>query len=77
MTERLPRVPARKVIKVLEKLGFELVRQSGSHRIYKNDEGKRVTVPYHSGKILHPRILKRILADAGLTVEKFIELMNF
>ncbi len=58
MSEKAPRVDARTVIKALEKLGFHMVRQSGSHRIYKNEEGKRVTVPYHSGKILHPRFLK-------------------
>lgn len=35
---------------MLEKLNFRLVRQSGSHKIYKDASGKRVTVPYHSGK---------------------------
>ena len=29
-----------------------LARQSGSHRVYKNQEGKRVTVPYHTGILL-------------------------
>ncbi|MFZ8829577.1 MAG: type II toxin-antitoxin system HicA family toxin [Armatimonadota bacterium] len=36
-------------------MGFYLARQSGSHKIYKNQEGKRVTVPYHAGKIIHPK----------------------
>jgi predicted RNA binding protein YcfA (HicA-like mRNA interferase family) len=35
MREKLPRVPADKVTKVLERVGFVLVRQSGSHKIYK------------------------------------------
>jgi predicted RNA binding protein YcfA (HicA-like mRNA interferase family) len=69
-------VPAGKVIKVLKRVGFVLVRQSGSHKIYKNEEGKRVTVPYHSGKILHPKVLKSILRDADLTVDRFKELMK-
>ena len=76
MREKLPRVPASKVIKVLERVGFVLARQSGSHKIYKNREGKRVTVPYHSGKILHPKVLRSILRDADLTVERFKELMR-
>ncbi len=76
MREKLPRVPAGKVIKVLERVGFVLVRQSGSHKIYKNREGKRVTVPYHSGKILHHKVLRSILRDADLTVERFKELMR-
>jgi predicted RNA binding protein YcfA (HicA-like mRNA interferase family) len=46
MMEKLPRVTAAETIKVLERAGFFLVRQSGSHKIYKNKEGKRVTVPH-------------------------------
>ena len=76
MREKLLRVPAGKVIKVLERLEFMLVRQSGSHKIYKNRKGKRVTVPHHPGKILHPKVLKSILRDADLTVEQFKELMK-
>ena len=76
MSDKLPRVTAREVIKVLEKLGFRLVRQSGSHKIYKNDEGVRTTVPYHSGKILHPKLLKQILKDADLSVEEFKRLLK-
>jgi predicted RNA binding protein YcfA (HicA-like mRNA interferase family) len=72
---RLPRVTAGKVIRVLERRGFRLVRQSGSHRLYRNDEGVRVTVPYHSGKILHPKLLSRILADCGISREEFRELL--
>lgn len=76
MTERLPRLKASDVIKALEKAGFSLSRQSGSHRIYKNERGKRVTVPYHSGDILHPKLLKSILSDADLTAEKLKDLMG-
>jgi len=76
MSEKLPRVTAEEVIKVLERVGFSFARQSGSHKIYKNQEGKRVTVPYHARKILHPKVLKSILRDAGLTVERFKELVR-
>ena len=76
MTEKLPRITATEAIKVLERARFSFSRQSGSHKIYKNREGKRATVPYHSGKILHPKVLASILRDAGLTVEKFKELLK-
>lgn len=76
MSDRLPRISATKIIKVLQKQGFILVRQSGSHKIYKNREGKRVTVPHHSEKILHPKLLKSILRDADITVDRFKELMK-
>ncbi|MDT7896451.1 MAG: type II toxin-antitoxin system HicA family toxin [Armatimonadota bacterium] len=57
-------------------MGFYLARQSGSHKIYKNQEGKRVTVPYHAGKIIHPKVLKSILRDADLSAERFEELLR-
>jgi len=69
MSEKLPRVTATDIIRALEKAGFFLARQSGSHKIYKNEQGKRATVPFHSSDILHPKVLKSILKDAGLTIE--------
>ncbi len=76
MSPKLPRVTAQEMIRVLERLGFYLARQSGSHKIYKNAEGKRVTVPYHAKKTLHPKVVKSILADADLTVEEFVRLLH-
>jgi predicted RNA binding protein YcfA (HicA-like mRNA interferase family) len=67
---KLPRLTAREIIGALERAGFSLARQSGSHMIYKNSAGKRVTVPVHASKTLHPKVLKSILRDADLTVEK-------
>jgi predicted RNA binding protein YcfA (HicA-like mRNA interferase family) len=76
MTEKLPRITAAEAIKALEKAGFFLARQSGAYKIYKNKEGKRVTVSYHVRKILHPKVLKSILRDADLTIEEFKKLMR-
>jgi predicted RNA binding protein YcfA (HicA-like mRNA interferase family) len=67
MNPRLPRPTAREVQRVLEKRGFRVVRAKGSHRIFRDSLGRRVTLPYHSGKILHPKILAMIMEDAGLT----------
>lgn len=72
---KLPRVTARQIVGALEKFGFALARQSGSHMIYKNATGKRVTVPFHTSRILHPKILKSILRDADLSVEDLEKLL--
>jgi predicted RNA binding protein YcfA (HicA-like mRNA interferase family) len=72
---KLPRLTAREIIAVLEKSGFTLSRQSGSHMIYKNAAGKRATVPFHGSKTLHPKILKSILRDAALTPEDLERLL--
>jgi len=49
---KLPRLNARQIVAALEKAGFSLARQSGSHMIYKNPAGKRVTVPFQRSN--HP-----------------------
>ena len=61
MDGKLPRLTASELVKIVEKAGFRLVRQKGSHLIYKNFEGKRITIPFHRGKILHPKIIKTAL----------------
>lgn len=72
---KLPRVNARQIVAALEKAGFSLARQSGSHMIYKNPAGKRVTVPFHGPTILHPKVLKTIMRDADISVEQLEELL--
>lgn len=75
MNGKLPKATAKEIIAVLEGVGFILTRQSGSHKIYKNTEGKRVTIPYHSGKILHPKVLKNILKDADINPKELEKLI--
>lgn len=75
MSQKLPRITAAEVIRVLERAGFCLARQSGRHKIYRNEEGKRVTIPYHAGKTLHPKVLSSILKDADITVDRLKELL--
>jgi predicted RNA binding protein YcfA (HicA-like mRNA interferase family) len=73
---KLPRVTADAAIRVLERLGFGLARQSGAHKVFKNAQGQRATVPYHSGRILKLKVLKSIIRDAGVTVEEFTRLLK-
>ncbi len=72
---KLPRINAKEIEGALEKMGFRLSRQSGSHKIYKSDSGKRVTVPFHGGAILHPKVLKSILKDAEIEIEQLEKLL--
>jgi len=76
LSEKLPRITADEVIHALERAGFKLSRQSGSHKIYKNETGKRATVPYHKGRVLHPKVLSSILKDAQLSKEEFLKLLE-
>ena len=75
MSQGLPKITAKEIIIILEKLGFYLARQSGSHKIYKNTEGKRATVPFHAGKTLHPKVLKSIMKDANINEGQLKEML--
>jgi predicted RNA binding protein YcfA (HicA-like mRNA interferase family) len=72
---KLPRdVPARELLRVLIAVGFVIDRQSGSHiTLIRITPRARVTVPNH--KAIKSGMLKRILNDAGLTVEQFTDLL--
>jgi predicted RNA binding protein YcfA (HicA-like mRNA interferase family) len=73
---RLPRITAQQIIRILERIGFTRSRSSGSHFIYIDDSSRRVTVPAHAGKILHPKVLRNILDDSGLSVEDLLRHLN-
>jgi predicted RNA binding protein YcfA (HicA-like mRNA interferase family) len=76
LTPRKPRLTAREIIRVIERKGFTLARQSGSHRIFKNAEGRRVTVPVHGSMVLHPKVLASILRDAEIDWDELSELLK-
>jgi len=49
---------------MLLKVGFEWIRSKGSHRIYMKEK-RRVVVPFHAGKTLHPKIVKQVFKAIG------------
>ena len=59
------------VQRVLQKLGFQLIRQSGSHAVYHHPDGRWTTLPMHAGKDVARGTLRKIIKDAGITVDKF------
>lgn len=61
------------VMRALIRAEYTLVGQSKINKVYRVKEGKRITVPHHSGKFLHPKVLAGILKEAGMTVEQIKE----
>ena len=57
---------AREVQSVALRLGFNLVRQSGSHRVYRHGDGRRVVIPFHPGDI-RPKTLEAIIVALGIS----------
>jgi predicted RNA binding protein YcfA (HicA-like mRNA interferase family) len=66
---RLPVLSARKVLRILEQMGFEIVRQRGSHVRLKHEDGRVVTVPVHSGQDISRGLLRKILRDAEISTK--------
>ena len=62
------------IIRVLEKLGFKKIRQSGSHAVFNHTDGRWTTVPVHKGKDVAKGTLHKILKDADLSYEDFLKL---
>ena len=72
---KIASIKAEDVIKALRKIGFEKIRQKGSHVRLKHSDNRIVTIPVHSGKILGQGLLRKILRDSQLTVEELLELL--
>lgn len=72
---KLPAVTGNEVIHALEKVGFQAVRQKGSHVRMQHEDGRVVTIPVHTGKNVGRGLLRKILRDAEITREEFIDLL--
>ncbi|MDW8329218.1 MAG: type II toxin-antitoxin system HicA family toxin, partial [Candidatus Bipolaricaulota bacterium] len=59
------------VQRILEKLGFQRIRQSGSHVVYRHPDGRWTTLPIHSGKDVAKGTLRKIIRDLEITVDEF------
>lgn len=72
MGRKYPVLKPREVMRILERLGFAVVRQRGSHIQYRHPDGRCTTVPFHGGRDISPILLRQIAKDIGLTVEEFL-----
>jgi predicted RNA binding protein YcfA (HicA-like mRNA interferase family) len=72
MSKKYPILKPREVMKILEQLGFVVVRQRGSHIQYRHPDGRGTTVPFHGGREISPILLRQIAKDIGLTIDEFL-----
>jgi predicted RNA binding protein YcfA (HicA-like mRNA interferase family) len=70
---RLPRLRGREVIAALRRAGFTVLRIKRSHHFLQHADGRRTVVPVHSGETIGPGLLNKILKDAEMEVEEFID----
>jgi len=73
---KVPSLNYEKVIKALQRDGWVVVRQKGSHiRLHKYTKDKKLKLIVPAHKPIKRSTLAHILKQAGLTVEKFLELL--
>lgn len=74
MTKIPTDLSGRALVRALEKIGFVVKRQRGSHILLRrNDPSARVVVPDH--RVLRVGTLRSILNSAGMTVEDLLKLL--
>lgn len=71
---RLPSLTSKKIINVLEKAGFEVLRQKGSHAFLKHIDGRCTVVPIHHGEDIGRGLLRKILRDTEMSLDELLNL---
>jgi predicted RNA binding protein YcfA (HicA-like mRNA interferase family) len=69
----LPSLKLREIVKGLNTLGFERVRQKGSHAIFHHEDCRRASVPLHPSKSFSPYLLSDILKQLEIGGDEFLK----
>jgi len=73
---RLPPLKAREVIKGLQALGFERLRQKGAHAMFHHEDCRRAPVPVHPAKTVSPYLLSDILKQLKIEEDEFLQALG-
>ena len=74
MSERLPVLSGKEIIKALAKVGFVPVRQKGSHVFLRHVDGRRTVVPLHEE--VNKSTVMDIIEQTKLTRQEFLKLIK-
>ena len=72
---RLPRLTGKKVVAALRRAGFDVIRVKGSHCFLRHQDGRATVVPVHSGEIIGPGLMSKIMHDCEMTQNDFLALL--
>lgn len=72
---RAPRLTGPELISALTKIGFRVLRVKGSHHFLRHEDGRGTVVPVHSGEIIGPGLLHKIIRDCHVTAEQLSALL--
>ena len=72
----MPAVKSKELVRLLERMGFVLYHQVGSHAQFRHSDGRRITVSLHVGQEIGRKTLRGIIKDLDMTVEEFVALLR-
>ncbi len=73
---KLPMINFKTMDKMLHRLGFEAVRQKGSHVFYRHADGRTTTLPNHGNRDIARPLIREILREISITPDEFIKLLE-
>ncbi|MCL5991172.1 MAG: type II toxin-antitoxin system HicA family toxin [Bacteroidetes bacterium] len=72
-----PVISGKNFIKILERMGFVVIRINGLHHRMKHPDGRVTTVPVHKNKDLPKGLIKTIIKeDLEMEIEEFLKILN-
>lgn len=73
---KLPLITAKELIKLLKEIGFDVIRQRGSHIFLSHPDGRTTLIPMHPGETISRGLLTKIIKeDVKIAKEDFLNLL--
>jgi predicted RNA binding protein YcfA (HicA-like mRNA interferase family) len=73
---KLPIIDASTFEKFLISLGFQIIRQKGSHVFYRHSDGRYTTIPHHKGVDISRPLIRSILKQINISPEEFLKILK-
>ena len=73
---KLPIITSTRMARILRHLGFQLLRQKGSHAYFQHPDGRATVVPMHRGEDLGRGLIRTILRDIEISPDRLLQLIR-
>jgi len=75
---KMPRISGKEVISALQRAGFIIRHQKGSHVVmrHQSDLSRRCVIPVHGSQIIKSGTLNSILRGASISIEELISFLK-
>ena len=71
----LPILKTKDLVRILKRLGFQEMRQKGSHRFFMHSDGRTTIVSVHKNEDIGRGLLRQILREIEVSPDEFAKLL--